>query len=94
MIKPALSGSIDAYRSWRAVHPGVRVIYSSVFETAIGIEAALRLAALDEHCSEAVGFGTLEAFPYEDQLGRHSYGPTLACGSLTTEACEAIWKRL
>ena len=94
VVKPALLGAVEDYRGWRAFHPGVRVIYSSAFETAIGIEAALRLAALDEHCSEAVGFGTLESFPHEDKLSRHAYGPTLSTEKLPSEACEAIWKRL
>ncbi|MBC2595595.1 o-succinylbenzoate synthase [Ruficoccus amylovorans] len=94
IVKPALIGRVEDYRAWRAFHPGVRVIYSSVFETAIGIENALRLAALDEHCAEAAGFGTLESFPHEDQLGWHTYGPSLTAGTLDAAACEELWKRL
>jgi O-succinylbenzoate synthase len=94
VVKPSLIGSVESYQAWRSFHSGVRVIYSSAFETAIGIEAVLRLAAQDESSSEAVGFGTLELFPHDDVLGGHPYGPTLTAGTMTTGDYEAIWKRL
>ncbi|QYY36587.1 o-succinylbenzoate synthase [Ruficoccus sp. ZRK36] len=93
VIKPALIGSVKSYLSWRAFRPGVRVVYSSAFETAIGIEAALRLASMDEHSSAAVGFGTLEYFPHEDGFSGHIYGPILTPG-LPVDAFERLWKRL
>jgi len=93
VLKPAFLGEVATYLQWRETHPGARVIYSSAFETAIGVEAVLALAALDPHCAEAVGCGTLQAFD-DDGLGYHQVGPTLESGTFTPEHAEALWTRL
>lgn len=93
ILKPALLGPVNHYLNWRDRYPQQRVVYSSTFETAIGTESALRLAALDPHCAEAVGFGTFDAFE-DDGLTLHKPGPTLAIGTVTDDHCEAIWKQL
>ncbi len=93
ILKPAFVGGVASYLKWRSGHRQARVVYSSAFETAIGVEAALSLAAVDEHCAEAVGLGTLAAFT-DDGLGHHKPGPILKSGTLTPEHAEALWKRL
>ena len=47
IIKPLLLGDWDAFRHWRQTHIKTPVVYSSCFETAVGREAILRLAAED-----------------------------------------------
>lgn len=72
VVKPLLAGDGSALQKWTQSHPGNR-IYSSVFETAIGRQAALWFAAQDK--PEAThGFDTLGRFQL-DGLDRHSGGP-------------------
>ena len=89
VVKPALVGDWDAFRAWRATHPGP-VVYSSAFETAIGRQAALWLAAQDP-ATGAVGFDTLGRFE-RDGRDRHAGGPVVR--GLLDLRWEDYWKEL
>ncbi|MEM9226696.1 MAG: o-succinylbenzoate synthase [Verrucomicrobiota bacterium] len=93
IVKPALIGSFIDFQVWWLDYDNVRAVYSSVFETAIGFEMALRMVQFCRREHEVHGFGTLGAFP-EDGLGYHQPGATLTSGSFTPEHAEALWKRL
>jgi O-succinylbenzoate synthase len=89
VVKPSLVGDWDAFRAWRATRVGP-VVYSSAFETAIGRQAALWLAAQDP-AAGAVGFDTLGRFEL-DGRDRHAPGP-LAAG-LPAHDWAAFWLEL
>jgi O-succinylbenzoate synthase len=72
VVKPLLAGDWDDLLAWRATHAGT-VVYSSCFETAIGRQGALWLAALDA-AAGTVGFDTLGRFE-SDGRDRHAHGP-------------------
>ncbi len=89
VVKPSLVGDWDAFRAWRATRRGP-VVYSSAFETAIGRQAALWLAAQDP-AAGAVGFDTLGRFE-RDGRDRHAGGPSV--GGLLDLSWDAFWKEL
>jgi len=89
VVKPALVGDWQEFRQWRATHTGP-VIYSSAFETAIGRQAALWLAAQDSSMI-AHGFDTLGRFE-NDACDHHSAGPVVA-GRSDLDWTK-IWKEL
>jgi O-succinylbenzoate synthase len=89
VVKPLLAGDWDALRAWRRAHAG-EVVYSSCFETAIGRQAALWLAAQDARAG-TVGFDTLGRFEL-DGRDRHAPGP-LAAG-LPDQDWAAFWREL
>ena len=89
VVKPSLVGDWQAFRAWRATRVGP-VVYSSAFETAIGRQAALWLAAQDG-ATGAVGFDTLGRFEM-DGRDRHAGGP-LAQGALDI-AWDGYWNEL
>jgi O-succinylbenzoate synthase len=67
VIKPAFLVDWDVFREWRRRHPETPVIYSSAFETSVGREALLRLAAEDTAASDyAHGLDTLSAFEADE----------------------------
>ena len=75
VVKPLLAGDWDELRGWRGTHAGA-VVYSSCFETAIGRQGALWLAAQDP-AAGTVGFDTLGRFEH-DGRDRHAGGATAA----------------
>jgi O-succinylbenzoate synthase len=89
VVKPSLVGDWDAFRAWRATRVGP-VVYSSAFETAIGRQAALWLAAQDP-AAGAVGFDTLGRFEL-DGRDRHAGGP-MVCGALDLRWAD-FWNEL
>jgi len=89
VVKPALAGDWDEFLRWRRGHAG-GVTYSSCFETAIGRQAALWLAAQDGNTG-AVGFDTLGRFEM-DGRDRHVGGP-FARGALDI-AWDGYWNEL
>ncbi len=89
VVKPALVGDWDAFRVWRATRVGP-VVYSSVFETAIGRQAALWLAAQDP-AGGVVGFDTLGRFE-RDGRDRHAGGPHVR--GLLDQSWDAFWQEL
>lgn len=56
VIKPAIAGSILELRQLFN-HYSIDAVFSSVFETAIGRQKAIQLAAELTNCNRAVGFG-------------------------------------
>ncbi|MGF1485126.1 MAG: o-succinylbenzoate synthase [Opitutales bacterium] len=93
IIKPALLGPITLFRAWRATRI-CRIVYSSAFETSVGFEAVLRLAASDTREREPAGFGTLEYFPPDDGFSVHEPGPLLQASGYGPDEFEALWDRL
>lgn len=89
VVKPALAGDWDELLRWRRERGGP-VVYSSAFETAIGRQAALWLAAQDPSAG-TVGFDTLGRFEM-DGRDRHEAGP-LARGRLDIIWGD-LWKEL
>lgn len=91
VVKPALMG--DVRELVECLHPmAERVVLSSVFETAVGLENALRIAdQLPDHNS-AIGFDTLEAFG--DSLAVLKSAPTLNAPERARITPETIWKQL
>ena len=89
VVKPSLVGDWDAFRAWRATRPGP-VVYSSAFETAIGRQAALWLAAQDP-AAGVVGFDTLGRFE-RDGRERHAGGPVVR--GVLDLGWEDFWKEL
>lgn len=90
VIKPSLIGDIDKFRQLRS-NCDRPIVYSSVFETAIGIEAGLALAANDLKNHYALGFGTIDYF-LEDGLSFHQNGSHIDSGKITINNFEEIWE--
>jgi o-succinylbenzoate synthase len=65
VIKPGIVGSPSRLRQFCQQHK-IDAVFSSVFETAIGRQAALQLAAELSH-NRAVGFGTKHFFEQEEE---------------------------
>lgn len=89
VVKPLLAGDWDDLLAWRATHAGT-VVYSSCFETAIGRQGALWLAAQDPSPG-TVGFDTLGRFE-SDGRDRHTPGP--AAAGLKDYDWPAFWQDL
>ena len=90
VVKPLLVGDWDRFLAWRRTEPARAVTYSSCFETAIGRQGALWLAAQDLTAS-AVGFDTLGRFEM-DGRDRH-LGGAEARGALDIR-WEDFWSEL
>lgn len=60
IVKPSLLGSRAAYMRWRAANGHRRVVYSSCFETAVGLKAVWELAALDWPPLSPAGLDTVD----------------------------------
>lgn len=89
VVKPMLAGDWDTLRAWRRGR-AESVVYSSAFETAIGRQAALWLAAQDP-AAGTVGFDTLGRFEH-DGRDRHLAGPV--AGGLRDYDWAAFWQEL
>jgi O-succinylbenzoate synthase len=95
VVKPSLLGDLAGFLRWRGrVNPDL--VYSSAFETSVGLHAALWLAATDPRAgTRALGFGTLNAFADDGlQLTAHAPGPILTPAPLTAEDFAELWNRL
>jgi len=95
VVKPSLLGDLADFLRWRARRKP-DLVYSSAFETSVGLHAALWLAATDAHAGKrAVGFGTLAAFADDGlQLPAHAPGPTLTPTPLSADDFADLWNRL
>jgi O-succinylbenzoate synthase len=93
VVKPSLLGDLAGFLRWRG---RADIVYSSAFETSVGLHAALWLAATDPRAGQrALGFGTLDAFANDGlQLPTHAPGPTLTPSPLTAEDFADLWNRL
>ncbi|MDR2430027.1 MAG: o-succinylbenzoate synthase [Puniceicoccales bacterium] len=94
VVKPLLLGDWGEFLRWRQRHPRARVVYSSCFETAVGREAVLRLAALDPASENTVhGLGTLGVFDGGDEgWEAHAGGATAPLLRWTAAEWEAWWE--
>lgn len=70
VIKPAIVGSPTQLRRFCQNHP-IDAIFSSVFETTIGRQAGLQLAAELGNRDRAMGYGTTHWFNYADPEADH-----------------------
>jgi O-succinylbenzoate synthase len=95
VIKPSLLGDAAEFLRWRD-KARADLVYSSVFETSVGLQAALCMAAGDAQAGQrALGFGTLAAFAEDGlQLRPHIPGPTLALRALRADDFLELWNRL
>jgi O-succinylbenzoate synthase len=66
VIKAAIAGSPKCLRQFCQKHD-IDIVFSSVFETAIARQAALKLAAELSHTNRAVGFGVNHWFNEDDE---------------------------
>ncbi len=91
VVKPALMGDRD--RLIKQLRPVVeKVVLSSVFETAVGLENALHIADQLPELKRAIGFGTLNAFA--DDLMKLSPEPILSAVNRTQLNLNELWKKL
>ena len=93
VIKPALLGSVSAIQLWRKQHPQVSLIYSSAFETVLGVEASLRLAASDPNAQQALGYG-VSHYWNKSFLNCHTAGPSIRILSWSSSDFEKLWQQL
>ncbi len=95
VVKPSLLGELENFVRWRA-RVQADLVYSSAFETSIGLHAALWLAATDPGPTRrALGFGTLDAFADDGlQWPIHAPGPRITFTQPSMEEFSALWNRL
>jgi O-succinylbenzoate synthase len=95
VVKPSLLGDLAGFIAWRA-REKPDLVYSSAFETSVGLHAALWLASTDPRAGQrALGFGTLDAFRRDGlQLRAHAPGPKITSAALTVGDFAQLWNRL
>ncbi len=78
VVKPSLLGSLSQFLSWRTTNPQTTIVYSSAFESSLGIDLILSLAASPSQGLPLLplGLGTL-AYYKPSPLLWHSFGPRL-----------------
>ena len=93
IVKPAILGDIDRFRKWRKSKKP-KLVYSSVFETAIGFHAFIDVATSDPKKDvPAIGAGTLEHFgDHGFQLYKNS--ARLSHWQFSTSDFDAVWDQL
>lgn len=91
VCKPLVHGPLDTIARWRQIFPR-KMTFSSVFETAIGMEALLQIAA-EEDNPLAIGAGTLAYFE-DDGLSRHPIDSSLTPGAVSLADMESVWSEL
>ena len=92
VVKPSIMGSPAAFRKWWP-DCACPLIFSSAFETAIGYQAGLRLAAEAGSPGHASGFGISGFFP-DDGLHLHGTGPQADPDQCSTQDFTALWDRI
>lgn len=92
VIKPSLAGSprrllhlLDGYEA--------EAVFSSAFETAVGLRAALQLVARAPGNGRAAGFGTIGCFS-DERLNLPDPGPTLSTKWLARQTPGPLWEHL
>ena len=91
VVKPALMGAADTLVE-RLRPVASQVVFSSVFETAVGLENALRIADQLPNYSRAIGFDTSAAFA--DSLPSQKSAPIIRAVERSRLTPETIWKQL
>lgn len=90
VVKPSLAGSPRALLHTLASYEA-EAVFSSAFETAVGVRAALLVAARAESGARAVGFGTIGCFS-DERLNLPDPGPTLSTKWLARLAPGQLWE--
>jgi O-succinylbenzoate synthase len=92
VIKPSLAGSprkllqlLDCYEA--------EAVFSSAFETSVGLRAALQVVARAPDNGRAVGFGTIGCFA-DERLNLPDPGHTLSTKWLARQAPGSLWQHL
>ena len=92
VIKPSLAGSprkllhlLDGYEA--------EAVFSSAFETAVGLRAALQVVARAPDNGRAVGFSTIGSFA-DERLNLPDPGSTLSTKWLARQAPGQLWQHL
>lgn len=75
VIKPSLLGSMSGFLNWFKKEPAKTIVYSSAFESSLGLDNILGLASLAP-TALPVGAGTL-AFLEPSPLVWHRFGPSV-----------------
>ncbi len=91
VIKPLLMGNVTVLQE-RLRPLSRQIVFSSVFETGIGLWQALRLADTLPAMKYAIGFDTLAAF--DDDLSKLAPGPSFRADERANFDPELIWKQL
>lgn len=93
VIKPSLLGSLSGFLKWRKQNPGKSLVYSSTFESSLGMDNLLGLARAAP-TALPVGLGTL-AFLEPSPLVWHTFGPkVLYEPSLSQEKSAELFDQL
>ena len=90
VVKPALAGSPQRLLKLFSDYE-VEAVFSSAFETAIGVRAALGVAARAAGSGRALGFGTIGCFA-DERLNLPNPGPTLSTKWLARLAPGPLWE--
>ncbi|GHB92410.1 hypothetical protein GCM10007047_04400 [Cerasicoccus arenae] len=93
IIKPSLLGSRSAYLRWRSANYQHRVVYSTSFETAIGLKAVWELAALDWPPLSPAGLDAASIME-DDGLCPMRIGWEICHTDWPQSVDEEVWKRL
>lgn len=91
VVKAPLMGDLVALAA-RLKPVAEQVVFSSVFETGIGLVNSLRLANSLEAGGRPIGFDTLDAF--DDDLTPVTSGPILSAKSVSALNLEALWNSI
>lgn len=92
VVKPAILGSPADFIQW-SKDCGNKLVFSSVFETGIGLLAGLAVAAATGQAKTAVGFGTMPYFG-NDGMGLHSDGSHISLSASPEGDSIEIWNRI
>ncbi|WP_309383377.1 o-succinylbenzoate synthase [Cerasicoccus frondis] len=93
VVKPSLLGSRGEFLRWRTGHQRQRVVYSTAFETAIGLKAVWELAALDWPPLAPAGLDVSSAME-EDGLCPMRIGWELCNADWSNGIEQEVWERL
>jgi O-succinylbenzoate synthase len=102
VVKPALGGDTRLWRAFRTRQTARPVIFSSVFESAFGMESVLRwigregfpqASDADAASHPALGFDTLRVLE-DDGLTLHKPGPMISALRAPRNELERLWQQL
>jgi len=91
VIKPLLMGDLGTLREQLRPVAG-QLVFSSVFETAVGLHQVVALLATLPPIRWAAGFDTLDAF--DDGLSAPSAGPKLVAAQILGQDLDQLWNQL
>lgn len=93
-VKPSIMGDPGEFLEW-AEGCSCLLVFSSVFETVVGMSAGLKLAARASSPDYAIGYGVHHFFPADDVLLSPRFcGPSIDPHEATVEDFEDLWRRI